>query len=116
METILTNQQHKILKLTSIGLSAKEIAEEVGSTPNTINTHLKNIKERLGLQKASELVAYYWCEVFGSSLEEQKRQMMSIFLLMIFCTSLQTPTDQIGRRPSSGRSNQVTRTIRTRRS
>ena len=44
MFDILTTTQRKVLELTSIGLSAKEISDMIGATVNTVNTHLKNIK------------------------------------------------------------------------
>lgn len=94
MYSNLTAKQQQILQLTSVGLSAKEIAEETGATTNTINTHIKHIKERLELQKVSELVAYYWCEVFGTSLEEQRKSILSglACLLIIFSFSFNIDT------------------------
>lgn len=87
MYSNLTAKQQQVLRLASVGFSAKEIAEETGATTNTINTHLKNIKERLGLQKISELAAFYWCEFFGTSLEEQRKQILAACLCMVFLFS-----------------------------
>lgn len=88
MFDILTTTQRKVLELTSIGLSAKEISDKIGATTNTVNTHLKNIKERLELQKVSELTAYYWCALFGTSLEDQKRQILAAVMLAIFMVTI----------------------------
>lgn len=88
MFDILTTTQRKVLELTSIGLSAKEISDKIGATTNTVNTHLKNIKERLELQKVSELTAYYWCELFGTSLDEQRRSILTSAMCLIFLCTL----------------------------
>lgn len=88
MFDILTTTQRKVLELTSIGLSAKEISDKIGATTNTVNTHLKNIKERLELQKVSELTAYYWCELFGTSLDEQRRSILTSAMCLIFLFTL----------------------------
>lgn len=80
----LTTQQQQILKIYARGYSVKEVAYKKGLTENTINTHIKNIKERLGLQKSTELIASYWCEFFGTSLEEQRKSILSLAGCLIF--------------------------------
>lgn len=93
MFDILTITQRKVLELTSIGLSAKEISDKIGATTNTVNTHLKNIKERLELQKVSELTAYYWCELFGTSLDEQRRSILTSVMCLMFLFTLPIDND-----------------------
>lgn len=77
----LTAQEDKVLQLTATGMSAKEIADKLFISPVTAQNHLHHIKNKLNLQKSTELVAYYWCSFFGSSLAEQRRAFGSFFLI-----------------------------------
>lgn len=80
----LTNTQTQILAYNGAGLSTCEMAEKMGISIETVKTHLKNIKERVGLQKINELAAYYWVTVFGESFEDKRKQILGASLLLIF--------------------------------
>ncbi len=80
----LTAKQQQIRILVALGLAAKEIASRTGNTIHTINTHIKNIKVARNLQKASEIAADYWCEKIGTSLEEQRKQILASCICIVF--------------------------------
>lgn len=40
-------------------LTAKELAEEFNIAVHTVNTHIRNAKQKLGMSKTSELIKYY---------------------------------------------------------
>lgn len=88
MFTELTHTQIEVLKLNAVGLSSCEIADKMEISEETAKTHIKNIKLRTGLQKATELVALYWCTLFGTSLEDQKRQVLAAIMLAIFMVTI----------------------------
>ena len=61
---ILTSRENEILAYTAYGYSAKEIAYRICRSEYTVQTTICNIKKKIGLQKASELVAYFYCRHF----------------------------------------------------
>jgi DNA-binding CsgD family transcriptional regulator len=54
---VLTDRQVEILKLAAQGLSASPIAEQLGVSPSTVQTHFKNIYSRLGVTNRAAAVA-----------------------------------------------------------
>ena len=92
---MLTVQENRVLRLTATGLSAKEIADNLSISPVTAQNHIKNIKDKLGLQKATELVAFYWCRYFGSSLNEQRRMIGSAILIFLLTFQVFTTGDDV---------------------
>lgn len=84
----LTHTQLEVLKLKAIGLSDSETADKMEISEEMAKTHIKNIKQRIGLQKATELVAYYWCQIFGTTLEEQRKSILLSSLSIIFLFTL----------------------------
>lgn len=53
---MLTKQEDRVLQLTATGLSAKEIADKLFISPVTAQNHLHHIKNKLNLQKSTELI------------------------------------------------------------
>lgn len=84
----LTTREEEILRLHSIGLTPDEIADKLYRSRETIRKTICNIKIKLNLQKASELTAYYWCEAFGTTLEEQKRNILKSLFCLLFMVSI----------------------------
>ncbi|MBL7890443.1 MAG: response regulator transcription factor [Bacteroidia bacterium] len=56
--TLLTEKETEILKLIAQGNTNQRIANRLGSSIHTINTHRKNIFKKLGFKKASEAIIY----------------------------------------------------------
>ena len=53
----LTDRENEVLKLMAEGLIKKEIAAELGVSPHTVHTHLRNIYEKLHVHTRSEAVS-----------------------------------------------------------
>jgi len=54
----LTARQSQVLRLIAEGFSSKQIAEELGISLKTAQTHRANLMSRVGVHKASSLVRY----------------------------------------------------------
>lgn len=61
---VLSNRELEILKLLGSGLSSSEIATQIQRSIKTVEAHRENIKRKLALRNASELIRYavYWLE------------------------------------------------------
>ena len=56
--TCLTQREIEIVKLMAEGKPAQEIADKLSLSVHTIYTHRKNIKQKLGLTTAAEVILY----------------------------------------------------------
>lgn len=58
----LSDRELEILEMVGQGLSSRQIAEKLGISIKTIESHREHIKTKLGLKRASELVnfAFKW--------------------------------------------------------
>ena len=56
--TLLTQREIEIVKLMAKGKPAQEIADTLSLSVHTIYTHRKNIKQKLGLTTAAEVILY----------------------------------------------------------
>jgi DNA-binding NarL/FixJ family response regulator len=54
----LTPRQREVLQLVAEGNSTKEIAQRLGLSPKTVETHRAQLMERLGLHEVSGLVRF----------------------------------------------------------
>lgn len=54
----LTKKELQIAYLIYKGLTAKEIAEQIGLSSKTVNVHRHNIYQKLGIQKVTRLIMY----------------------------------------------------------
>ncbi|NJY62711.1 helix-turn-helix transcriptional regulator [Salinimicrobium sp. CDJ15-81-2] len=48
----------EVLRLVALGKSSSEIAEELNISTETVNTHRKNIKKKLGISTTYEFTEY----------------------------------------------------------
>jgi len=55
---LMTDRELQVLQLLGGGLSTRRIAEELGVSFKTVATHRENIKHKLRLQDAVDLVRY----------------------------------------------------------
>lgn len=53
-----TPREIDVLRLIGKGLSSKEIAEELGRAPTTIDTHRRHLLEKSGVKNSKELILY----------------------------------------------------------
>lgn len=56
----LSNKENEVLALLSEGLSYKMVADKLGITYSTVNTHTKRIYEKLHISSLGEAIAYYY--------------------------------------------------------
>ena len=54
----LTAREIEVLKMVACGKSSKEIADEIHISLHTVNTHRKNIMDKLDAHSATKIVAY----------------------------------------------------------
>lgn len=54
----LTDRELEVLRLVAVPLSAKEISQKLHISKVTVETHIRNIKEKLELKKNGELIKY----------------------------------------------------------
>lgn len=52
----LTNRQCQVLALTAAGNTTKEVAEALGISADTVNTHIKRMMTLVGVSKRTELI------------------------------------------------------------
>lgn len=55
---LLTQREKEILSLTANGLTSKEIGERLDISARTVEAHRANVREKLGITTASELIKY----------------------------------------------------------
>lgn len=56
----LTNKETEVLAFLSDGLSYKMVADKLGISYSTVNTHTKRIYEKLHISSLGEAIAYYY--------------------------------------------------------
>lgn len=54
----LTERERQVLQLLSEGLTTSDIANQLFVTQSTVSTHLKNIREKLGVGTRAEIIRY----------------------------------------------------------
>jgi len=55
---LLTSREREILQLLASGKSNKEVAADLGLSPYTVETHRRNLQEKLNLHSFAELILY----------------------------------------------------------
>ena len=56
--SVLSAREREVLHLIAEGLSAKEVAAQLGISTKTVEAHRTSLMRKLGLRKATELVRY----------------------------------------------------------
>lgn len=54
----LTAREAEVLRLISEGLKSSEIGEKLCISPNTVNTHIRNIFDKIDASNRTEAAAY----------------------------------------------------------
>lgn len=62
VNTSFSNREREIADLLARGFSEKEIAAKLNISAATVNNHTRNIREKFGLSKNSEIVLLYIAE------------------------------------------------------
>ncbi len=71
MTQLLTRREHDVLKLVVRGLSAKEIAVDLGISDRTVDTHKTHIMNKLDVHSTAALISYALRNKLVSDLQEQ---------------------------------------------
>jgi DNA-binding CsgD family transcriptional regulator len=87
---MLTKREEQVLELTAWGASAKEVAQFLHVSTVTIQNHIHNIKDKLKLQKATEISAWFFCNTFHISMDLSPIRRQIIGLSMIFLIAFET--------------------------
>ncbi len=63
----LTARERDVLGLVAAGLGTREIGEKLGMSAKTVDSHRRNIRDKLGLETSRDLVRYAvrWAGVPG---------------------------------------------------
>ncbi len=82
---VLTKRESQIAELLAWGAAKKEVADRLDLSTRTIENTARNIYQKLGIQKATELSVWYFCTRFHISFDISplKRTIISIFLMAI---------------------------------
>ena len=88
----LGQRELQVVQFVAWGASQKEIADELGISCRTVDNTVRHAKEKLGLQKCTELAAWWFCTTFGISfqLSPLRRKILAICLLLLFVLSVMT--------------------------
>lgn len=81
----LTKREAEIAELLAWGASKCEIAARCFISERTVENHTRSIFEKVGVGKATELSAWWFCTSFHISfdLSPLKRQVMAVVLLVL---------------------------------
>jgi len=81
--TRLTPREKEVIELTAYGLSQDEVACHLEISRHTVDELLRRSKRKLGLQKATELTAWYYTRKYHIQLQlsDKLRRLVSAALL-----------------------------------
>lgn len=120
----LTKREEQIAELLAWGAAKKEVPDMLPVKPGrgpiaiqTVENTVRNIYEKLGIQKVNELSAWYFVTHFSipASLNPLKKRVISILLLLIIIPSEVASLGYFIRPTSSARIIRAARCSRARR-
>jgi len=96
METTLSKSEWEIAERIALGQSKKEVAYDTHRSIYTVETIVKNVYEKLGFNKVSDLVLWYCGVQFNIDREiaELRRRIIGFALLIIFIFDMAAVYDQ----------------------
>ncbi len=53
---LLTAREHQVLELVALGLSAKEVAQEIDIAPRTVERHIENVRLKIRARNRTHMV------------------------------------------------------------
>ena len=112
----LTKREAEIAELIAWGASKCEIAARCYISERTVENHCRNIFEKVGVTKATELSAWWFCTSFHISfnLSPLKRKIMALFLLALLVPDILHGTTSQFTRSAKARTTRVCRARRAR--
>lgn len=81
----LGDRERQVVRFIAWGASQKEVADELGISRRTVDNIVRRVKEKLHLQKNTELSAWFFCTSFGISfdLSPLKRKLGAVILAVL---------------------------------
>ena len=78
----LSKREMEIAECIAWGAAKKEVADRLSISTRTVENHVRNIFEKLRIQKATELSAWWFCTRFHIPFTESplKKQIIGVFL------------------------------------
>lgn len=109
----LSPRESKIAELLAWGASKKEVADRLFISSRTVENTARNIYQKLGIQKATELCVWWFCTKCGVpvSLDPLKRAFIAVLLLIAYVPREFVFTDDCYT-PRTTRTARTTRVVR----
>ncbi len=109
----LSPRESEIAELLAWGASKKEVADRLFISSRTVENTARNIYQKLGIQKATELCVWWFCTKCGVpvSLDPLKRAFIAVLLLIAYVPREFVFTDDCYT-PRTTRTARTTRVVR----
>lgn len=109
----LSPRESEIAELLAWGASKKEVADRLFISSRTVENTARNIYQKLGIQKATELCVWWFCTKCGVpvSLDPLKRAFIAVLLLIAYVPREFVFTDD-SYTPRTTRTARTTRVVR----
>ena len=103
---VLSKSEMEIAERIALGESKKEVAYHTHRSVYTVETTVKNIYEKLGFNKLSDLVLWYCGVKFNITFQitERKRQILTLSMLLLLVIDFALVDDDFIRARRSRRS------------
>ena len=107
----LSPREIEVAELLAWGAAKKEVADQLCISTRTVENTTRNIYEKVGIQKATELCVWWFCTHCGISfdLSPIKRQLLSVAFLLMMLPQISDNNDDVVRTFRTPRT-QTTRT------
>ena len=88
----LSNCEFEIVERICLGESKKEVAYNTNRSIHTVETTLKNVYNKLNVNKVTDLILIYCGYTFNIShlISEKKKEILASILLTIFISTIYT--------------------------
>ena len=82
----LTRRETEVAELLAWGAAKKEVADKLFISTRTVENTARSIYSKTGVQKATELCVWWFCNKCGvaPSLDPLKRAFIAVVLLVVF--------------------------------
>lgn len=80
---IFSKTELEVVKFLTRGYSEKEIADKMHVSPHTVNNHMRNIREKNGLTKNTEVILAYIAYIKGKPFSLAKVRELGILAVLV---------------------------------
>lgn len=85
MKDVLSKREKEIAELVTWGASYKEISYILNISVETVKEHIKHIKIKLGINKATEIGAYIFCTEYDVPVRRDRLGRIKNIIATISC-------------------------------